>query len=56
MPFEYVDLDIKQEVGWFRFNRPPINAVNLAMLGEMVAAFGTLDLNPKVKVIVIASA
>ena len=56
MPFEYVDLDIKQEVGWFRFKRPPINAVNLAMLGEMVVAFEALDLNPKVKVIVIGSA
>lgn len=56
MAFEFIDLEIKQAVGWFRFNRPPVNAVNREMLGEMIAGIEDLDANPDAKVIVIASA
>ena len=56
MPFEFVDLEIKEAVGWFRFNRPPVNAVNQEMLGEMIAGIKTLDADSEAKVIVIASA
>ena len=56
MPFEFIDLEIKEAVGWFRFNRPPVNAINREMLSEMIAGIETLDADPEAKVIVIASA
>lgn len=56
MTYKFIDLELKGAVGWFRFNRPPVNAVHAEMLDEMIAAFGDLAANRSVRVIVIASA
>jgi len=56
MTYEFIDLEQKGPVGWFRFNRPPVNAINVEMLDEMIAAFNALNAEPDVRVIVIASA
>lgn len=56
MAHAFIELDVQQAVGWFRFNRPPVNAVDWQMLAEMHAAFQVLAARPDVRVIVIASA
>lgn len=56
MSFEFIDLDVRGPVGWYRFNRPPRNAVHWEMLDEMISAFETLLDDSNVRVIVIASA
>ena len=56
MAYEFIKLETNNAVGWFRFNRPPVNAVHVEMLDEMIAAFTALEADPAVRVIVIASA
>ncbi len=56
MAFEFIELDVRASVGWFRFNRPPVNAVHWEMLDEFVPALQELAARPDVKVVVIASA
>lgn len=56
MTFEYVDLEVRGAVGWYRFNRPPRNAVDWDMLYELAPAFEALLERAEVRVIVIASA
>jgi len=56
MAFEFVELDIRGPVAWFRFNRPPRNAIHWDMLAEFAPAFESLLAAPAVKVIVFASA
>ncbi|MGI9415674.1 MAG: enoyl-CoA hydratase/isomerase family protein [Hyphomicrobiales bacterium] len=56
MAFEFIDLDRRGPVGWYRFNRPPRNAVPMEMLNELTPAFEALIADPDVRVIVLASA
>lgn len=56
MTFKYVDLDVRGPVGWYRFNRPPRNAVDWEMMYELTPAFEALLDLVDVRVIVIASA
>jgi len=56
MTFEFIELECCGPVGWFRFNRTPVNAVHWPMLDELEPAFATLHDDPDVRVIVIASA
>jgi enoyl-CoA hydratase len=53
--FRFFSLEVVESVGWYRFNRPPVNAVDWDMLDEMEPAFRALDDDPGVRVIVIAS-
>ena len=56
MAFEFIDLDRRGPVGWFRFNRPPRNAVPAEMLNELAPALEALIADREVRVIAIASA
>ncbi|MEQ8347298.1 MAG: enoyl-CoA hydratase/isomerase family protein [Sneathiellaceae bacterium] len=56
MEHRFIELEVRQSVGWFRFNRPPVNAVDWQMLAEMNSAFRLLAARHDVRVIVIASA
>lgn len=56
MAFKFIELDVRASVGWFLFNRPPVNAVHWEMLDEFVPALQELAARPDVKVVVIASA
>jgi len=56
MTFEFIDLDKQGAVGWFRFNRPPRNAVPAEMLNELRPALEALIADGDIRVIVIASA
>lgn len=56
MAFEFITLEHKGQVGWFRFNRPPVNAVHAPMLQEMIAGFAEIASDPSIRVVVIASA
>ena len=56
MAFEFIDLDKQGPVGWFRFNRPPRNAVPAEMLNELAPAIEALIADQEVRVIAIASA
>lgn len=56
MTFKHIALEVRGQVGWYRFNRPPVNAVHWDMLREMSAAFEELMARDDVRVVVIASA
>ncbi len=56
MDFEFINLDVRGPVGWFRFNRPPRNAVHWEMFHEFYPALEALQQRPDVRVIVIATA
>ncbi|MFC3228994.1 enoyl-CoA hydratase/isomerase family protein [Marinibaculum pumilum] len=56
MAYRSIDLEVRQGVGWLRFNRTPVNAVDWAMMGEMHDGFVDLVGRPEVRVVVIASA
>ncbi len=54
--FKHVDLEVREKIGWLRFNRPPRNSVDWDMLYEIAPAFEALLSNADVRVIVLASA
>ena len=54
--FEFLRVSIVDRVGWIEYNRPPVNAFNWEMLGEVPGALATLHDDPAVRVIVFASA
>jgi len=56
MKYKYLDVQIKDRVGWVKYNRPPINAFNWEMLREVPAALEALLKDSEVRVIVFASA
>ncbi len=56
MNYQYLRLGIKDRVGWIEYNRPPINSFNWEMLHEVPTALAALLKDPKVRVIVFASA
>jgi len=56
MTFEFIDLEVRGPVGWYRFNRPPRNSVDWDMLYEMTPAFEALLDRDEVKVVAIGSA
>jgi hypothetical protein len=56
MNYQYLTVGTKDRVGWIKYNRPPINAFNWEMLREVPAALKALLKDPKVRVIVFASA
>lgn len=56
MNYQYLKVRTKDQVGWIEYNRPPVNTFNWEMLHEVPAALETLLKDPKVRVIVFASA
>ncbi len=55
MDFEFVDFRTDDGVGWFCYNRPPVNAVHWPMLRELPGALGAVLADPQVRVLVLAS-
>ncbi|QIE57481.1 enoyl-CoA hydratase/isomerase family protein [Pikeienuella piscinae] len=53
---ESIQLEIREGVGWLRFNRPPVNAFDWRMLNETRLGFDTLDASEDVRIIVLGSA
>jgi enoyl-CoA hydratase len=53
---KHLKLRIENRVGWIEYNRPPINSFNWEMLREVPAALDELLNDPKVRVVVFASA
>lgn len=56
MNYEYLKVRVEKRVGWLEYNFPPINAFNWDMLKEVPAALQALLDEPKVRVVVFASA
>lgn len=56
MSFQFIDLDVRGEAGWYRFSRAPKNPVNWDMLYELVPAFQNMLDVDAIRVIVIGSA
>jgi enoyl-CoA hydratase len=56
MTAQSIELDVDGPIGWYRFNRPPRNAVDWTMLAELEPALETLLADPRVRVVVIGSA
>lgn len=52
----FLRVSTTDRVGWIEYNRPPVNAFNWEMLGEVPRALAGLHEDPAVRVIVFASA
>jgi len=56
MSYEFLKISVEERVGWLEYRRPPVNAIDWKMLGEIPVALEALLQDPDVRVIVIASA
>jgi enoyl-CoA hydratase len=56
MPYEFVRVSVEERVAWIEYHRPPLNAIDWAMLAEIPAALDACLADPSVRVIVFASA
>lgn len=56
MTYEFLSVSVEGRVGWIEYRRPPVNAIDWKMLGEIPAALNALLRNEDVRVIVFASA
>ncbi len=54
--FQSIGISIEEGVAFLKINRPPVNALGQQLLEELDKAFDELRVDPKVKVVVIASA
>jgi enoyl-CoA hydratase/carnithine racemase len=50
-----VECALEEGIGWIRLNRPPVNALDLALLQELVQAIGAARNDPAVRAVVIGS-
>ncbi|MHA1553612.1 MAG: enoyl-CoA hydratase/isomerase family protein [Alphaproteobacteria bacterium] len=55
MTYQFLKIDVQGPAAWIEFDNPPRNAINWEMLEELPKAIRSCDLNPAVRVIVIAS-
>ena len=56
MSYEFVNTGIEERVGWIEYRRPPLNAIDWKMLGEIHAALKAVLDDPGVRVVAFASA
>ncbi len=56
MNYEFLQIGVVERVAWLEYRRPPVNAIDWKMLGEIPLALEALLQDPDVRVIVIASA
>ncbi len=42
MTYEFIKTEVRDQIGWLEYYRPPVNAVNWEMLRELPAAFREL--------------
>lgn len=55
-PAEHVRIAVERHVGWLEFNRPPVNAFDWSMVGQVSDGLDRLNGDPDVRVLVLASA
>jgi enoyl-CoA hydratase/carnithine racemase len=55
-PFRHILVERADGIGWLRYHRPPVNAVDWDMLRELPRALESLIAAPDTRVIVVASA
>lgn len=53
---KHVNLEAQGAIGWLRFNRPPVNAIDRTMLLEIEEGFDRLNGQSDVRVVVFSSA
>src|SRR5512140_3164317 len=56
MAYEFLKTEVTDRVGWIEYQRPPLNAIDWKMLGEVPTALDALLHDSGVRVIVFASA
>jgi enoyl-CoA hydratase/carnithine racemase len=56
MTYEFLKTRVEERVGWIEYQRPPLNAIDWKMLGEIPSALDACLRDPGVRVIVFASA
>jgi enoyl-CoA hydratase/carnithine racemase len=56
MTYEFLKTGIEERVGWIEYRRPPLNAIDWKMLGEIPSALKALLGDPGVRVVAFASA
>jgi enoyl-CoA hydratase/carnithine racemase len=56
MTYEFLKTNVEERVAWIEYQRPPLNAIDWKMLGEIPAALDALLHDSSVRVIVFASA
>lgn len=55
MTYRFLKIDVQGPAAWIEYDNPPRNAINWEMLEELPKAIRSCDLDPAVRVIVIAS-
>ena len=53
---QFIGVSVEEKVALLKINRPPVNALGRQLLEEFDQVIGSLENNPEVKVIIIASA
>lgn len=53
MSNRYLDLEISEKIALISLDNPPVNALKIALLGNLDKSMGVLTKNPRVKVIII---
>jgi enoyl-CoA hydratase/carnithine racemase len=53
--YEFLSCRVEERLGWIEYQRPPLNAIDWKMLGEISPAIETFLADPEVRVIVFAS-
>lgn len=56
LKLQHIECALEGGIGWIRLNRPPVNAIDLALLQELARALGAARHDPEVRVVVLASA
>ena len=56
MAFDHLRVTVEDRIGWLEYNRPPVNAFTVEMVREVSAALEQLLADPRVRVLVLASA
>jgi len=56
MSYEFLKTGVEERVGWIEYQRPPLNAIDWKMLGEIPRALDAFLQDEGVRVIVFASA
>jgi enoyl-CoA hydratase/carnithine racemase len=56
MTYEFLKIGVEERVAWIEYQRPPLNAIDWKMLGEIPTALDALLHDPGIRVIAFASA
>lgn len=53
MSYKHIQIELKEGVGYLTLNRPPLNILNIEMMGEINSFFEGLKKEPSLKLLVI---